>query len=217
MACADDASSSGRAYHHGDLRAALLERAEQVVREQGPAAVSLRSLARDLGVSHAAPAHHVGSVRGLLTALAVEGHQLLAAALLPAAGAGSFAEVGVAYVGFALEHPAHFAVMFRPDLLDLDDPALRAARAQTLSFLRGAGSLNAPDPEAAALAAWSAVHGLASLHLSGALAPDDVPALGSVATAATPDDVLALARRVTAALFASRLPEPLPPPGASRA
>ena len=174
-------------YHHGDLRAALLATAEARIRASGPASVSLRGLARDLGVSHAAPAHHFGTLRGLFTALATEGHRLMGEAMERAQRSGGFAEVGVAYVAFAVDHPAHFGVMFTPDLLELDDPGLAAARAATLGQLGagargvapggaagsrapgGAAGSRVPGAAAAALAAWSLVHGLATLHLSGSL------------------------------------------------
>ena len=112
-------------YHHGDLRRALLAAAVEAIDEVGPTAMSLRDVARRAGVSHAAPAHHFGDKAGLLTALAAEGFRRLADELdRTARETGSFLEVGVAYVRFAVTHPAHFAVMFRPDLHDTDDPEL---------------------------------------------------------------------------------------------
>jgi AcrR family transcriptional regulator len=110
-------SKDARPYHHGDLPRALLDAAVHAILEVGPAAVSLRDLARRTGVSHAAPAHHFGDKAGLLTAVATDGFQLLAATLGEAYQAtGSFLEVGVAYVRFAATHRAHFEVMFRPEL-----------------------------------------------------------------------------------------------------
>src|SRR4051794_10810015 len=83
-------------YHHGDLRRALLDTALEAITEQGPAAVSLRDVARRAGVSHAAPTHHFRDKAGLLTALAAEGWTLLADALSSAAAGGEgFAELGV--------------------------------------------------------------------------------------------------------------------------
>ncbi len=73
--------TTDRPYHHGDLRQAVLDAAVAAITEAGPAAVSLRELARRAGVSHAAPAHHFGDKAGLLTALAAEGYDLLADAL----------------------------------------------------------------------------------------------------------------------------------------
>src|SRR4051812_6811216 len=121
-----------RPYHHGDLRRALVDAALEMVAEHGPAALSLREVARRAGVSHAAPTHHFRNKAGLLTAIAADGYRLLARALEEAgakagreerAGKEStpFREQGVAYVVFATEHPAHFAVMRAPYLLDTDD------------------------------------------------------------------------------------------------
>ena len=124
-----------RSYHHGDLRAALLAAAVEVIDESGPAALSLRDLARRVGVSHAAPAHHFGDKTGLLTALATEGFELLAEALAPTRPPGDLVELGVGYVLFAVQHRAHFEVMFRPDLLHQDDPGLVAAQAGSQAAL----------------------------------------------------------------------------------
>src|SRR5688572_22189691 len=135
-------------YHHGDLRRALLDGAVAAIDEVGPTAMSLRDVARRAGVSHAAPAHHFGDKAGLLSALAAEGFRGLAAELGRAAATGSFLEVGVAYVRFAVAHPAHFAVMFRPDLLHPDDPELVAARAASSAALYGGvHEIDGGDPE----------------------------------------------------------------------
>ena len=160
------AASRDRPYHHGDLRRALLAAAVEVLGERGPAELSLRDLARRAGVSHAAPAHHFGDRTGLLTAVAVEGYGLLADEL-GAAGDGGFLEIGVAYVRFAVAHRAHFSVMFRPELLRTDDPALVEARAATAALLYGAGD-DRRSVEAG-VAAWAIVHGFATLWLDGAL------------------------------------------------
>jgi len=164
-------------YHHGDLRRALLDAAAEAIAEDGPAALSLRDLARRAGVSHAAPTHHFGDKKGLLTALAAEGFDRLAADLLATrAATGSFLELGVAYVRFATAHRAHFEVMWRPDLYHADDPALVAARGRSGDALY-AGVADLPDGAGAAdtreagLAAWSLAHGFATLWLSDAL-PD---------------------------------------------
>ena len=164
-------------YHHGALRPALLDAALEAIGEVGPTALSMRDVARRAGVSHAASAHHFGDKAGLLTALAAQGYDLLADELAAAwAATGRFLEVGVAYVRFAVAHPAHFAVMFRPELLHVDDPALRAAKARSDAALYG-GVERLPraqagtDPLVAGVAAWSIVHGFASLWLDGALPP----------------------------------------------
>ncbi|MCW3815324.1 TetR/AcrR family transcriptional regulator [Micromonospora sp. DR5-3] len=174
-----------RAYHHGDLRRALLDAAVQAIGEAGPAALSLRDLARRAGVSHAAPAHHFGDKTGLLTALAAEGFALLADELDRAGD--DLLEAGVAYVRFAVAHRAHFEVMFSPDLHRVDDPALVAARTRAGAALRGGVATVATpsaEPERDALAAWSIVHGFATLWLAGALpasvGPDPEAAARSV-------------------------------------
>jgi AcrR family transcriptional regulator len=154
------------AYHHGDLRVALITAAIEAIAERGPAALSLRDLARRTGVSHAAPVHHFGDKAGLLTAVAVEGFRLLADALRPAGA--DFLEAGVAYVGFAVDHRAHFHVMFRLDLYRAGDLEVVAARASA-----GAALSRGDHDPTRRLAAWSIVHGLATLWLSGSLAGTD--------------------------------------------
>lgn len=157
-------------YHHGDLRRVLLDAAADAIAESGPAALSLRELARRAGVSHAAPAHHFGDKAGLLTALATQGFDLLADALRQAGD--DLLDTGVAYVGFAVQHRAHFDVMFRPELYRPDDPELIAARARSGELLRGGVARHTGrEPDTDALAAWSIVHGFATLWLSGALPP----------------------------------------------
>ncbi|WP_461174910.1 TetR/AcrR family transcriptional regulator [Arthrobacter sp. Z1-9] len=164
-------------YHHKNLPHTIINAALDVIAESGPSAVSLRDLARRAGVSHAAPAHHFGDKAGLLTAVAVQGFCLLADALVEAQRrTGDFLEVGVAYVGFAVEHPAHFAVMFRPELYRTEDPELVAAKARAgESLYRGVApftsSESGPVSQDAALAAWSLVHGFSALWLSGSLPP----------------------------------------------
>jgi AcrR family transcriptional regulator len=171
------ASNDARPYHHGDLPRVLLEAAVEAIAEVGPAAVSLRELARRAGVSHAAPAHHFGDKAGLLTAVAADGFRRLAATLRETYEAsGSFLEVGVAYVRFAVTHRAHFEVMFRPELYRTDDPELVRARdaARALLYPPAAEANNSPDDGGdvrAAVAAWSLVHGLATLWLNHNLPP----------------------------------------------
>jgi AcrR family transcriptional regulator len=204
------------AYHHGNLRRLLLDEAAEVVASAGPAALSLRELARSAGVSHGAPAHHFGSRRGLLTALAAEGFALMAADL--SAHLDDFREMGVTFVRWALAHPGHYAVMFAPDLVDPSDADLAAARAEAWRVLGAGASARRGDDDphaggdtaatapsggvvdhgdaasddriAEAWAAFSLVHGLASLWLSGALP--------------VPNDPDAAARAVTGQLFDGR-------------
>jgi len=167
---------SDRPYHHGDLRDALLTAAAAVIEESGPAAVTLRDLARRVGVSHAAPAHHFGDRAGLMTALATDGYSRLADAVERLGPVTDLRAAGVAYVSFAVGDRGRFEVMFRPELVHQDDPALRAAQARAMGALRAAvarwSADRAEDPETVAVAAWSLVHGFATLWLQGVLPPD---------------------------------------------
>ena len=126
--------------------------------ERGADGISLRELAREAGVSHAAPAHHFTDRRGLFTALAAQGWRLLADAL--AGARPDFIDAALAYVRFALDHPGHYAVMFDRSLVNPDDPELIAAEnAAGTELAHGVGTLKDPrakaDPQSAALAAWS--------------------------------------------------------------
>ena len=183
-------------YHHGDLRHALIEAAVVAIAESGPAGVSLRDLARRVGVSHAAPAHHFGDKTGLLTAVAAEGYRRFEARLSAAYGSGSFLDVGVEYVRFAIEERPFFEVMFRPDLYDRDDPDVAASLRAIDEIVFGAVRrilVDAPAErvQVAGVAAWALVHGLATLLIGGNLPAD----LAS--------DHEALTRAVGAAMFAA--------------
>ncbi|MBT2443808.1 TetR/AcrR family transcriptional regulator [Streptomyces sp. ISL-36] len=191
--------TSRSTYHHGDLRQAVLSAALDVIADEGPSALSLRDLARRAGVSHAAPAHHFKDRAGLLTAVATEGFDLLAAAL---AEATDLKDAGVRYVRFATDHPAHFQVMFQPDLLRSDDPQLLAAKERAGDRLRAGvaelpGGGRGPDPRLAGVAAWSLAHGFATLLLSHNLA-------GPVGDR-DPEDVF---RTLAGVLFANDAPQP---------
>ncbi len=160
-------------YHHGHLRRAVLDGALAAIAVHGPAALSLREVARRAGVSHAAPAHHFGDKAGVLTAIAIEGFTLLAAATGAAdENTGDLTEGGIAYIRFAAQHPAHYQVMFRPDLLHADDPELHQAQTASADVLfgtvrRSLGSHAAEqDVVAGVIAAWSFAHGFASLWSS---------------------------------------------------
>jgi AcrR family transcriptional regulator len=159
-------------YHHGDLKAVILAEAADLVAQRGADGISLRELARAAGVSHAAPTHHFADRRGLFTALAAEGWRKLAGALTDARP--DFIDAALAYVRFALEHPGHYAVMFDRSLVNPEDPELVAAQdAAGAELAQGVSTLDDPraegDPQAAALAAWSLVHGFSLLWLNKAI------------------------------------------------
>lgn len=165
-------------YYRGDLRRDLLDAAIEVITHDGPAAVSLRSVAKSVGVSHASPQTHFGDKAGLFAAIAAEGFEHLYAALttLPPDGPlDPLAQLGVQYVRFALQHPAHFAVMWNPDLHH-DPAAVAHARNTTFAVLLDTlsaveGDLDYDAAIARGERAWVMAHGLATLLLSGALTP----------------------------------------------
>ena len=168
-----------RAYHHGALRQALLDAAEAVIAERGVDGFSLRETARRAGVSPAAPAHHFGDARGLLTALATEGFRRFGEALaLADVGADRQARTrsqGLASVRFALAEPAKFDLMWRYALTDRDDPDYRQASSRAFTILdrlvRGEEAAASPVQDdltvAPSIACWSIVHGFARLALDG--------------------------------------------------
>ncbi len=168
-------------YHHGDLRRALLEAAAAEIFEVGPSAISLRSIARRAGVSHAAPAHHFGDRAGLLSAVAAEGFRRMNETMESAASGSDepLNAIGRAYVAFARANPGEFAVMFRPELLDPDDEVLAEHSGWSFARLTDAiastpGAVcDGETPEVAAARAWSLVHGLATLMINGSLPDDD--------------------------------------------
>ncbi|MFE3459128.1 TetR/AcrR family transcriptional regulator [Nocardiopsis aegyptia] len=190
------------AYHHGNLRAAVLAKAAELIESEGPYSFSLRSLAADLGVSHTAPRHHFGSREGVLNALAVEGFGELAERLRAArAEGGSLLDAGVAYVGFAVDRPGHFQVMFAPRLLDDGDAELVAARGSAFAELTGGvdtledRGIAVEDSAAAVVAGWAIVHGIATLALNGNLDTSGVRALFA------DTDLLTITRRSAGLLF----------------
>lgn len=200
-------------YHHGDLGNALLQTAIDVIKEEGVAGLRMRDLTRRLGVSHGAPANHFKDRHDLLVAIGVQGferlteHQRKMAARPHASPMDALNAIGIAYVEFARDNPAHFEVMFQRGLLDT--PALAQAAAHSFSFLLetiaalspGSGRPSASAQkvrELAALGSWAMVHGLATLHVQRLL-PGGASA-----------DVAALTKRVLAAM--TQLP-----PGAAHA
>lgn len=181
-------------YHHGDLRRALLAAATRVAEEHGIEAVTLREVARQAGVSHNAPYHHFIDKGDLIAALVTEYFTQLAAALqhaqdtTPGTALDRFLASGLAYVRFALERPAAFRLMYRPELRSVPAEADRNAAASRLVACAGQayqiviagitacqneGFMPEGDPAVRALTAWATVHGLAVLLLDGvSLAPN---------------------------------------------
>jgi AcrR family transcriptional regulator len=163
-------------YHHGDLRAALLQAAEAELAERGVEAFSLRAVAKRAGVSHAAPAHHFRDVNGLLTALAAEGfRQFRAMQAVREAEAdktprAQMIAAGLGYVDFALARTALFRLMHASDRTDYATPDLgTVAKAAYDHLCNGVAAIH-PQPSVADVAAvWASAHGLADLMSSGRL------------------------------------------------
>lgn len=166
-------------YHHGDLRAALLATALDILETEGWNALTLRAVAARLGVSHAAPVYHFPTKNDLLLALAEEGFRLLADELVAVQGEGleRLTAVGQAYLGFASRYPQHFRLMFGPELprLGYDHPGYVTESERAFAVLvEVAGDQGAPGGLGeGTLYAWSLVHGLAMLS-SGPL-PSRLP------------------------------------------
>ncbi|WP_067465252.1 TetR/AcrR family transcriptional regulator [Nocardia amamiensis] len=171
-----------RSYHHGDLRAELLQRAEATLRESGVGGLSLRRLARDIGVSHAAPTRHFKDKQALLDALAVSGFERLAAALgQTATGSieGRIRAMARIYLRFATENSALVALMFArrhsPAAGDAMSQAVDAVFAIPVALITEAqarGEVIAGEPRRIALSAVAALQGLATFVSSGVFAAE---------------------------------------------
>ncbi len=125
------ASKPRDSYHHGDLRAALIQAAHEMIAQNGIEGFSLRAAAHKAGVSPAAPAHHFGGAKGLLTEVAILAYER-AGGYIDSAGHSEdivtdVRAVGLAFIRFAVDYPGHFRLMFRNDLVDGTDARLSAA------------------------------------------------------------------------------------------
>jgi AcrR family transcriptional regulator len=180
--------ASKTTYHHGDLRAACVSAAMELLEESGETALSLRAVARRAGVSSAAPYRHYADRQALVSAVAALGYRELAERLAAAHPSPSTTEqltsVAVAYVQFALERPALFRIMFG-EPCDREDDERIAATAAVALYLREIVVRAFPqsDTEALATAIWALVHGLAFLHLEGKLDASDPSVVANRVTA----------------------------------
>ncbi|HXH42597.1 MAG TPA: TetR/AcrR family transcriptional regulator [Bradyrhizobium sp.] len=171
-------------YHHGALREALLQAAERVLERDGLAGLTLRAVAREAGVSHAAPTHHFGDLTGLLSELAAVGFRQFNAAMTAACdGAATPLEQALArpkaYVAYAQAHPGMYGIMFRTERLDHSRPSLHEAAEASFAGLANAvgmmrqeqisGDALTMNQGAAIARAWAMVHGFTMLLLDGRL------------------------------------------------
>ncbi len=171
---AEAPSPTGSAYHHGDLRRALIAAGRELLAEHGPTGVSLREVARAVGVSHNAPYRHFESREALLAAIATDGYELMSQRMSATGGTGrqKLIACGVAYVGFAVEFPSLYRLMFSSDIRKDAFPLLRAAADRAYALLEAAIPTGVSSPRVVALGAWAIVHGLADLLVGGQLSPD---------------------------------------------
>lgn len=176
------------AYHHGDLRAALIEAALETIDDTGPRGLTIREVARRAGVSHAAPYRHFTDRNELILAVVERGFELLDRAMETARRAAGpdplnqFAASGEAYLDFAMEYPAYYRVMFSGNLLSSKghetlrhtSSAAFEKMVEDIRTCQALGVVREGDPLLQAMAIVSTVHGFASLandnrltHLSG--------------------------------------------------
>jgi AcrR family transcriptional regulator len=178
-------TAEGTPYHHGALREALLAAAERVLERDGLAGLTLRAVAREAGVSHAAPKHHFGDLTGLVSELAAIGFRQFNATMETARASSTqplqrSMAAAKAYVAYAQAHPGMYGLMFRAERLDMSRSSLcEAADASFAGLARAVGASRHEHIEAEALTldqaaaiarAWSLVHGFTTLLLDGRLA-----------------------------------------------
>jgi len=188
-------AKKSKSYHHGDLRAALVDAALGLIKDGGVEALTLRAAARQAGVTHAAPYRHFEDKNALLAAVAQSGFEQMADDIRRAQAefddAGEqMRATGLAYAQFAQTHCEHFALMFGrvfanrdayPDLQQASETTF-ALLLQTIIRCQAEGILGDADPRELALTAWSMTHGFASLIAEGQLeavgvAGDQVPVM----------------------------------------
>jgi AcrR family transcriptional regulator len=174
-----------RRYHHGDLRATLLAAAEEMLREKGVAALSLRELARATGVSHAAPSRHFKDKQALLDALALVGLERMSGILEQASAPDGasvherFTTLARAYLDFAVNNVELLEVMFaRKHDPDVSDQLSAAGERMVLTIVRpiadaqAAGEIVEGDPWSIGLVLGASLHGIAAFAANGTLSPE---------------------------------------------
>lgn len=192
IAMRETAAAESRPYHHGDLRRALIDAAGRLLESEGPTALSLRAVAREAGVSPAAPYHHFKDKGELLDAVAHEGWDMLNTQMSAARGAATsiqdkLTNLGVAYVRFAQDNPALYRVMYDssrdkeelPEHAHLENDSAYCQVRDTF-VEAGADIDDSIDLELATNAAWCAAHGMAEMvgfkqfdHLKEALGGEE--------------------------------------------
>jgi AcrR family transcriptional regulator len=169
------------AYHHGNLSAALIGAALALIMEKGPDALTIREVASRAGVSHAAPYRHFADKSTLMAEVAKQGFDMMVAqmrhrmATYPDDPLMQLKYCGIGYIEFALDHPAHYKVMFGPsqDQKHASEALKRSSHTSFQTLLDAITACQAKtvahagDPMAMALTAWSMVHGFSMLRIDG--------------------------------------------------
>lgn len=164
-------------YHHGDLRAALLEAALEIITEHGPQKLTIREVARKACVSHTAPYRHFANKDDLIVAVVKQGFELMSQTMLDKKNAAEpdpisqFAASGTAYVDFALQHPAYYRVMYSGDLLtSTGQHTLQHTSAETFAELvsdvktcQELGIIRPGNPALQALSLLCTIHGFVTM------------------------------------------------------
>lgn len=168
-----------RTYHHGDLKNALIAAGLDILSKNGVSALSLRSVAQRVGVSHAAPYAHFADKQALIAAISTAGYERLYEAMRAVAAAHEddpgrqLVEAGWAYVQFGLDDPAHFKVTLSgvvekeqdyPAFVEVSKKSFRQVVA-IVQACQAKGILPSGEPDLVAVAVWSMMHGLVSLLL----------------------------------------------------
>ncbi len=178
-----DSGKSHKAYHHGNLREALLDAGFRLLTDHPPASISLRQLAREAEVSHAAPYHYFEDRQDLIRALGAEAMRRFVQAQKDAARpdltpAERLLAMGLAYVHYAAQQPHAFSLIFDPAYCEPGNPSEdmapliadnEALLGQCTAEAQAAGVLPPDTDGSAATAVWAAVHGLAQLVMAGHL------------------------------------------------
>lgn len=180
-------------YHHGNLPQTLIAEGAKLLAERGADGFSLREVARRAGVAVAAPSHHFGNAKGLLTAIATDGFKALAGELSAAKASATTAEAQLtamcrAYAAIGRTAPGHASIMFQLDLLDQDDPAFRHEAIGAFDLFKevlAQAASDTADPDMVSQAAkllWAATHGIVTLKM---IPPDEAETLITFAVQAS--------------------------------
>ena len=184
-----DRKGSGRAYHHGNLREALVRAALDLIAEKGPAGFTFSEAARSAGVSPAAPYRHFRDRDELMADIALRGFNLFESALVRAWNEGNpdpshaFENVGRTYLEFARREPAYYSAMFEAAIPLDSNPELRNAGERVFAVLRAASEKliatlppqSRPPALMMGLHIWALSHGVASLFGRGDAARRALP------------------------------------------